>query len=207
MRMSLITVAAVGLLLAAGCSSDGNSTEGGGVPAITGPAAVDMTTIAPITLPVDSDTTAAGTEDTSQSTRATTAATPATTVDATTDATAVTTDDATGASSPANSVAPPPPTFAPYVSEIYSDADHWICRGDTDDVCDDSYPLTEVAADGALTEVPYSVAVDPPVDCFYVYPTVSGDPSFNSDLIADREISTTQYQAARFNQVCRMFVP
>jgi Protein of unknown function (DUF3089) len=101
----------------------------------------------------------------------------------------------------------PAPAIAPYTSEIYSDPAHWICRGDMDDVCDKQYPLTKVAADGTATSVPYFVADDAPIDCFYVYPTSSADPTFNSDLSPDAEIGVTTYQAARFNQVCKMYVP
>jgi hypothetical protein len=101
-------------------------------------------------------------------------------------------------------------TVAPtpaYVSAVYSDPAHWICRGDTTDICDDPAPLTEVAADGTLTVKPYEVATDAPIDCFYVYPTTSGDTTYNSDLIPDNEIGVTSLQAARFNQVCKVYVP
>jgi hypothetical protein len=97
--------------------------------------------------------------------------------------------------------------IGPYTSEIYSDPAHWICRGDTLDICDDAYPLSTIAADGTSTAVPYTVAQDAPIDCFYVYPTSSADATFNSDLSPDSEIGVTTYQAARFNQVCRMYVP
>ena len=99
------------------------------------------------------------------------------------------------------------PAIEPYTSATYSDPSHWVCRGDMDDVCDESYPLSKVAADGTATAVPYDVAADPPIDCFYVYPTSSADTTFNSDLTADSEIGVTTLQAARFNQVCRVFAP
>ena len=95
----------------------------------------------------------------------------------------------------------------PYVSEVYQDPDHWICRGDLADTCDNASPLTEVAADGTLTVEPYEVAVDPLLDCFYVYPTVSDDATFNSDLVAGNEVCVTGLQAARFNQVCKVYAP
>ncbi|MEP7115524.1 MAG: DUF3089 domain-containing protein, partial [Ilumatobacteraceae bacterium] len=98
-------------------------------------------------------------------------------------------------------------TAAPYVSEIYKDPSNWICRGDLADSCDNPEPLTEVAADGTLTIKPYEVAVDPPLDCFYVYPTISDDSTYNSDLIASTEIIATDLQAARFNQVCKVYAP
>lgn len=75
------------------------------------------------------------------------------------------------------------------------------------DICDNPAPLTEVAADGTLTVEPYEVAVDPLLDCFYVYPTVSDDTTLNSDLVPDNEIRVTELQAARFNQVCKVYAP
>jgi Protein of unknown function (DUF3089) len=96
---------------------------------------------------------------------------------------------------------------APYVSETYKDAANWVCRADVADTCDNAAPLTEVAADGTLTVEPYEIAVDPPLDCFYVYPTISDDPTYNSDLIASNEIVVTGLQAARFNQVCKVYAP
>jgi hypothetical protein len=98
-------------------------------------------------------------------------------------------------------------TVPPYVSEIYKDPAHWICRGDMADPCDNPAPLTQVAADGTLTVEPYEVAVDPAIDCFYVYPTVSEDATYNSDLVPGTEIAVTGLQAARFNQVCKVYAP
>jgi Protein of unknown function (DUF3089) len=98
-------------------------------------------------------------------------------------------------------------TAAPYISEVYKNPANWICRGDMADSCDNPAPLTEVAADGTLTAKPYEVAVDPPIDCFYVYGTISDDTTFNSDLTAGNEIGATDRQAARFNQVCKVYAP
>lgn len=98
---------------------------------------------------------------------------------------------------------------APYVSEVYADPAHWLCRPDTsDDVCDADLDTTVVAADGTTTVEPFHVAEDPAVDCFYVYPTFSDDPTPNSDLVPnDSEGWPTLNQAARFAQVCRLFAP
>lgn len=121
----------------------------------------------------------------------------------TTTAASTTTTQITSTTQPAATTT----TAAPYVSEIYQNPANWICRGDLADSCDNPAPLTEVAADGTLTVKPYEVAVDPPIDCFYVYPTISEDTTFNSDLTAGNEISATDLQAARFNQVCTVFAP
>lgn len=67
---------------------------------------------------------------------------------------------------------------------------------------------TIVNADGTTQIEPHEVAQDPAIDCFYVYPTVSFDAGGNSDLIpGGEEIFTTLNQAARYNEVCRVFAP
>ena len=122
---------------------------------------------------------------------------PAATEPATTEPAATTVPDAVPAS-----------TAAPYVSEVYADPTHWICRGDMADVCDDAYPVTEVAADGTTAVVRQNdPAVDPPVDCFYVYPTISDDSTLNSDLVAGSEVGVTIQQAAQFASVCTVYAP
>jgi hypothetical protein len=48
----------------------------------------------------------------------------------------------------------------------------------------------------------------PAIDCFYVYPTVSGQTTGNANLNIDPvERSIALYQAARYSQYCRMFAP
>jgi hypothetical protein len=49
---------------------------------------------------------------------------------------------------------------------------------------------------------------NPPVDCFYVYPTVSDEKTPNSDLqIQDTETSIALYQASRYSQYCKVYAP
>ena len=50
-------------------------------------------------------------------------------------------------------------------------------------------------------------AATPPIDCFYVYPTVSRDNGLNSDLVMDVENDLAAAQFARFSSVCRPFAP
>src|SRR5262249_4597142 len=48
----------------------------------------------------------------------------------------------------------------------------------------------------------------PPIDCFYVYPTVSDEKTPNSDLtIQGTETSIATYQAARYSQYCKVYAP
>lgn len=96
-----------------------------------------------------------------------------------------------------------------YVSEIYDDPEVWICWPGADDTCAENQDLTLVSADGSLEVVPFTAVEDAPVDCFYVYPTISGDQTANSDLIPQpgQEIFTTRSQAARYGSTCRVFAP
>src|SRR5258707_15876121 len=48
----------------------------------------------------------------------------------------------------------------------------------------------------------------PPIDCFYVYPTVSGQKTGNSNLQIDpEENSIALYQASRYSQYCHVYAP
>jgi Protein of unknown function (DUF3089) len=49
---------------------------------------------------------------------------------------------------------------------------------------------------------------NPAIDCFYVYPTVSNQPTGNANLaIEPIERSIALYQAARYSQFCRVYAP
>jgi hypothetical protein len=51
-------------------------------------------------------------------------------------------------------------------------------------------------------------AKDPLIDCFYVYPTVSGQSTENANLHIDpEETAVAVSQASRFSQVCRVYAP
>ena len=56
--------------------------------------------------------------------------------------------------------------------------------------------------------MPVSVASNPKIDCFYVYPTVSLEYRGNADLeLQPEERETAITQAARFSHVCRVYAP
>jgi hypothetical protein len=99
--------------------------------------------------------------------------------------------------------------YADYETKNYDDPTHWVCRPDQDDICDSGLDATVVEADGTLTKEPFKAAVDPPVDCFYVYPTISRDKGAYSDWDAsdDEEGYVTLNQAARLQSQCRLFAP
>ena len=61
---------------------------------------------------------------------------------------------------------------------------------------------------GAADVEPAAPAADPPIDCFYVYPTVSRQKTINANLTIDpEERAVAAAQAARFSQVCRVYAP
>lgn len=101
--------------------------------------------------------------------------------------------------------------YAGYQSEIYQSLDPWLCHPDQaqeDNYCLSNLDATSVAADGTATVIPHVPADDPPIDCFYVYPTASFDNAGNSDLVeGDEEVFIVRNQAARFTSVCRVFAP
>jgi hypothetical protein len=85
----------------------------------------------------------------------------------------------------------------------------WLCRpGVADDPCLTNLGTTVVAANGSKRVVHSAPATNPPVDCFYVYPTISDQTTMNANLVIgfrEREIAAAQ--AARFSQVCRVYAP
>ena len=98
-----------------------------------------------------------------------------------------------------------------YVSEQYDGPENWLCRPDLEgepNACAGDLSSTIVFADGS-TQLEESVtAQDQPVDCFYVYPTVSEDTSDNSDLDpGSGEIGAAFTQVARYRGVCKIFAP
>jgi hypothetical protein len=93
-------------------------------------------------------------------------------------------------------------------SNDYSDGASWLCRPGRDDACAVDLSTTVVAADGTVSPEPWSADPDAPIDCFYVYPTVSTDSTTNSDMSPDAaERRVVEQQFARFASVCRPFAP
>lgn len=117
---------------------------------------------------------------------------------------------ATATSATSGGASSPLEAYADYESVSYDDPSHWVCRPDNaDDICHSDLDATRVDADGTLTVEPFEPATDPPIDCFYVYPTISRDETTNSDWEAspDEEGYVTLNQAARLRAQCRVFAP
>ncbi|MBF6302331.1 DUF3089 domain-containing protein [Nocardia amamiensis] len=85
----------------------------------------------------------------------------------------------------------------------------WLCRPDrADDPCRGSSATTVRRAGQPDVREEPAPAGDSGVDCFYVYPTVSLEPTPNSDTTVTREVrAVAEQQAARFSQVCQVYAP
>jgi hypothetical protein len=85
----------------------------------------------------------------------------------------------------------------------------WLCRpGLADNPCTANLDKTVVEASGATSAVDTSPAASSRFDCFYVYPTVSGELATNADLrVQKAETDVAEAQASRFSRVCRVFAP
>lgn len=91
----------------------------------------------------------------------------------------------------------------------YTDDASWLCRpGRKGDACDVDLTTTVIQADGGMTRETWTANPKAPIDCFYVYPTVSTDPTLNSDMTPDpAETNVILQQFARFGSKCRTFAP
>lgn len=102
----------------------------------------------------------------------------------------------------------PPSTGSPSPAPDYSDGSAWLCRPGRQDACAVDLATTIVRADGTMMRESFAAAPAAPIDCFYVYPTVSTDASQHSDMTPDpAEIRVVAQQFARFASVCRPFAP
>jgi hypothetical protein len=91
----------------------------------------------------------------------------------------------------------------------YGDAKSWLCRpGAAKSACEVDLSTTIVAADGKLSREAYKGDANAPIDCFYVYPTISTDQTEHSDMNPDpAELNVIRQQFARFGSVCRLYAP
>lgn len=87
----------------------------------------------------------------------------------------------------------------------------WLCKPGLDEnPCKTGLETTLVRSpEGKAVGTLTPKATRPPkIDCFYVYPTVSDQPTQNADRTIDPELrSIALYQAARYSQRCRVYAP
>lgn len=109
----------------------------------------------------------------------------------------------TPANAPTAAVAPPP-----MVHNDYTDPSTWLCRPGRDDACTANLDATVITADGKMSKETFKADPDAPIDCFYVYPTVSIDPGVNATMaIEPEERNVVLAQFARFGAKCRLYAP
>lgn len=100
------------------------------------------------------------------------------------------------------------PAGAPQAANDYSRSETWLCRPGRKDSCAVDLTATVIAADGKLSSEPFKANPNAPIDCFYVYPTVSNDQTPNSDMNAGpEEHAVVRAQFARFGSQCKLYAP
>ena len=100
--------------------------------------------------------------------------------------------------------------FAAAAADAASYKPVWLCRpGLAHNPCVTSLQTGIFSPGGTLqSTVTPQANPDAPVDCFYVYPTVSAETSVLSDLkIQATERDVALYQAAYYQSVCRVYAP
>jgi hypothetical protein len=102
----------------------------------------------------------------------------------------------------------PAPAASPAQTPDYTQDSAWLCRPGRADACAVNQDVTVIQANGKRKIEKFKPAPAPQFDCFYVYPTVSNDPTPNSDLTpGPEELAVAASQAARFASECRVFAP
>ena len=98
---------------------------------------------------------------------------------------------------------------SPTASPLAPDTTTWLCKpGIANNPCAGSLGTTAIDAKGKSTVLPVLPVADPPIDCFYVYPTVSRQTTTAANLTIDpEERYAAVAQAAQFSQVCRVYAP
>lgn len=100
------------------------------------------------------------------------------------------------------------PSAAQPAPNDYGKDETWLCRPGRSDACAIDMSATVVSAKGGYAKELWATDPKAPVDCFYVYPTVSNDPPPNSDMIPnDEERRVASRQLARFGAACRIYAP
>ena len=90
----------------------------------------------------------------------------------------------------------------------YSKPESWLCRPGKTDACSIDQTSSVISASGTIKREEWTADPNAAIDCFYVYPTVSLDPTPNSDMVAGpEEKNVVKQQFARFGSQCRTYAP
>jgi Protein of unknown function (DUF3089) len=101
------------------------------------------------------------------------------------------------------------PSRAPPAPRIdYANPANWLCRPGRQDACTVDLDATVIRADASTRVDRFHPDPNAPIDCFYVYPTVSRDPGMVSDMtVKPEETNVVIQQAARLRAHCRLYAP
>ena len=114
---------------------------------------------------------------------------------------------ASGSAAPGSAASASTASTAP--GTLVPDDTVWLCKpGLANNPCEGNLDATPFDSAGKAGYEKASPAANPPIDCFYVYPTVSRQKTINANLTIDEEErSVAIAQVARFSQVCRVYAP
>jgi hypothetical protein len=93
-------------------------------------------------------------------------------------------------------------------------ATNWLCNSETmantENPCLESETATIQTGSGSSSVEHATSAKNAPIDCFYVYPTVSSQETLNANTTLEpfgEEKQIAIDQASRFSQVCKVYAP
>ena len=91
----------------------------------------------------------------------------------------------------------------------YAKPETWLCwPGKAGNACAVDITATIVKANGSMAREAFKSVPNAPIDCFYVYPTVSNDKGVVSDMAAGpEETGVVRAQLARLGSKCRIYAP
>lgn len=102
----------------------------------------------------------------------------------------------------------PVPAVAAPAGIDYGNTANWLCLPGRQDACGQPLTSTVVAPDGSTSTRTFALDPNAPVDCFYVYPTVSREPGGNADMTASPEVQHAALeQFALFGTRCKLYAP
>ncbi|MEJ0064917.1 MAG: DUF3089 domain-containing protein [Caulobacteraceae bacterium] len=100
------------------------------------------------------------------------------------------------------------PAAPDYGPNNYADKADWLCWPGRADACAGDLTATVVEADGSISTKTFKADPNAPIDCFYVYPTVSREKAMVSDMVVGpEEQAVVVQQAARLRAKCRLYAP
>ena len=100
------------------------------------------------------------------------------------------------------------PAAAWPADDPWSAPESWLCLPGRSDLCAGPVQRMTIDTEGKLTRDAVAANADAPIDCFYVYPTISTDPAGNSSLVpGPGERRAVEQQFAALSSVCKPYAP